>query len=39
MYDEVDCSVDLDNLVFGEFLEEVLEEKLNLFDVLKSLKK
>ncbi|MCX9510950.1 23S rRNA accumulation protein YceD [Vibrio cholerae] len=39
MHDEADCSVDSDNLVFGELPEEVLEEKPNPFDVLKSLKK
>ncbi|NAW68225.1 23S rRNA accumulation protein YceD [Vibrio sp. V27_P1S3P104] len=39
MHDEADCSVKSDNLVFGELPEEVLEEKPNPFDVLKSLKK
>ncbi|MGC9421651.1 23S rRNA accumulation protein YceD [Vibrio sp.] len=39
MHDEADCSVNSDNLVFGELPEEVLEEKPNPFDVLKSLKK
>ncbi|EMB50960.1 23S rRNA accumulation protein YceD [Vibrio mimicus] len=39
MHDEADCSVDSDNLVFGELPEEILEEKPNPFDVLKSLKK
>ncbi|WP_428771990.1 23S rRNA accumulation protein YceD [Vibrio sp.] len=39
MHDEADCSVNSDNLVFGELPEEVEEEKPNPFDVLKSLKK
>ena len=39
MHDEADCSVDSDNMVFGELPEEVVEEKPNPFDVLKSLKK
>lgn len=39
MHDEADCSVDSDNMVFGEIPEEVVEEKPNPFDVLKSLKK
>ncbi len=39
MHDEADCSVNSDNLVFGELPEEVLEDKPNPFDVLKSLKK
>ncbi len=39
MHDEADCSVKSDNLVFGEIPEEIVEEKPNPFDVLKSLKK
>ncbi|WP_162045996.1 23S rRNA accumulation protein YceD [Vibrio taketomensis] len=39
MHDEADCSVDSDNMVFGELPEEVVEDKPNPFDVLKSLKK
>ncbi|XAW88966.1 23S rRNA accumulation protein YceD [Vibrio sp. CDRSL-10 TSBA] len=39
MHDEADCSVTSDNMVFGELPDEVLEEKPNPFDVLKSLKK
>ncbi|AIW14576.1 23S rRNA accumulation protein YceD [Vibrio europaeus] len=41
MHDEADCSVDSDNMVFGELPEEIVEEekKPNPFDVLKSLKK
>lgn len=39
MHDEADCSVNSDNLVFGELPEDVLEDKPNPFDVLKSLKK
>ena len=39
MHDEADCSVDSDNMVFGEIPEEIVEEKPNPFDVLKSLKK
>lgn len=41
MHDEADCSVDSNNMVFGEIPEEVLveEKKPNPFDVLKSLKK
>ncbi|MCG3722888.1 23S rRNA accumulation protein YceD [Vibrio cincinnatiensis] len=39
MHDEADCRVNSDNLVFGELPEEVLEDKPNPFDVLKSLKK
>jgi uncharacterized protein len=39
MHDEADCSVNSDNLVFGELPEELLEDKPNPFDVLKSLKK
>ena len=39
MHDEADCSVNSDNMVFGEIPEEIVEEKPNPFDVLKSLKK
>lgn len=39
MHDEADCSVDSNNLVFGELPEEVVEDKPNPFDVLKNLKK
>jgi uncharacterized protein len=40
MHEEADCSVDSDNMVFGEIPEEIVEEKKpNPFDVLKSLKK
>ncbi|MBF8999604.1 MULTISPECIES: 23S rRNA accumulation protein YceD [Vibrio] len=39
MHDESECSVESDNLVFGELPKEVAEEKPNPFDVLKSLKK
>lgn len=40
MHDDADCSVNSDNLVFGELPKEVLEEeKPNPFDVLKSLKR
>ncbi|PXA71015.1 MULTISPECIES: 23S rRNA accumulation protein YceD [Vibrio] len=40
MHDEADCSVQSNNLVFGELPEEaLLEDKPNPFDVLKSLKK
>ncbi|NAW53871.1 23S rRNA accumulation protein YceD, partial [Vibrio sp. V41_P2S12T139] len=39
MHDEADCSVDSNNMVFGEIPEEIEEEKPNPFDVLKSLKK
>jgi uncharacterized protein len=39
MHDEADCSVNSDNLVFGEIPEEVVEEKPNPFDVLKDLKR
>ncbi len=39
MHDEADCSVKSDNLVFGEIPEEIVEDKPNPFDVLKSLKK
>ncbi len=39
MHDEADCSVDSRNMVFGDIPEDVVEEKPNPFDVLKSLKK
>lgn len=39
MHDEADCSVNSNNLVFGEIPEEIVEDKPNPFDVLKSLKK
>ena len=39
MHDVADCSVDSDNMVFGELPEEIEEEKPNPFDVLKNLKK
>ena len=39
MHDESECSVNSNNLVFGELPEEIVEEKPNPFDVLKSLKK
>ncbi|MDB1124412.1 23S rRNA accumulation protein YceD [Vibrio algarum] len=39
MHDEADCSVNSDNLVFGELPKEVEEDKPNPFDVLKSLKR
>ncbi len=39
MHDEADCSVNSDNLVFGELPEEVAEDKPNPFDVLKGLKR
>jgi uncharacterized protein len=40
MHDEADCSVDSNNMVFGEIPEEeIVEDKPNPFDVLKSLKK
>ncbi len=38
MHDEADCSVNSDNMVFGEIPEEDEETKPNPFDVLKSLK-
>ncbi|MEZ8824988.1 23S rRNA accumulation protein YceD [Vibrio amylolyticus] len=40
MHDEADCSVDTNNMVFGEIPEEIIEEekKPNPFDVLKNLK-
>ncbi|MGF1741659.1 23S rRNA accumulation protein YceD [Vibrio profundum] len=39
MHDVADCSVDSDNMVFGELPEEIEEKKPNPFDVLKNLKK
>lgn len=39
MHDESECSVDSNNLVFGDLPEEIVEDKPNPFDVLKSLKK
>ncbi|MBD0785146.1 23S rRNA accumulation protein YceD [Vibrio sp. Y2-5] len=39
MHEDADCSVKSDNMVFGDIPEEILEEKPNPFDVLKSLKK
>ncbi|EPE5848538.1 23S rRNA accumulation protein YceD [Vibrio vulnificus] len=39
MHDEADCSVDSNNMVFGEIPEEIEEAKPNPFDVLKSLKR
>ncbi|MFC3022891.1 23S rRNA accumulation protein YceD [Vibrio zhugei] len=39
MHDESECSVDSNNLVFGELPTDVAEDKPNPFDVLKSLKK
>ncbi len=39
MHDEADCSVNSNNLVFGELPKEIKEEKPNPFDVLKSLKR
>ena len=39
MHDDADCSVDSNNMVFGEIPEEIEEEKPNPFDVLKNLKK
>ncbi|ELV8655971.1 TPA: 23S rRNA accumulation protein YceD [Vibrio vulnificus] len=39
MHDEADCSVDSNNMVFGEIPEEIEETKPNPFDVLKSLKR
>jgi len=39
MHDEADCSVNSDNMVFGELPDEVEEDKPNPFDVLKSLKR
>ena len=39
MHDETECSVQSNNMVFGDLPEEVLEEKPNPFDVLKNLKR
>lgn len=39
MHDDADCSVDSNNMVYGEIPDEVPEEKPNPFDVLKSLKR
>ncbi|MCJ2375456.1 23S rRNA accumulation protein YceD [Vibrio sp. ZSDZ34] len=39
MHDEADCSVNSNNLVFGDIPEETVEDKPNPFDVLKSLKR
>ncbi|MGX9417322.1 23S rRNA accumulation protein YceD [Vibrio sp. RC27] len=39
MHDEADCSVNSDNMVFGELPDDVEEDKPNPFDVLKSLKR
>ncbi|HAU8251249.1 TPA: 23S rRNA accumulation protein YceD [Vibrio vulnificus] len=39
MHDEADCSVDSNNMVFGEIPKEIEETKPNPFDVLKSLKR
>ncbi len=39
MHEDADCSVNSDNLVFGEIPEELVEEKPNPFDVLKDLKR
>ncbi|MDA9557870.1 23S rRNA accumulation protein YceD [Vibrio sp.] len=39
MHDSADCSVDTNNMVFGDIPEDIPEEKPNPFDVLKSLKK
>ncbi|MCL9774302.1 23S rRNA accumulation protein YceD [Vibrio methylphosphonaticus] len=39
MHDDADCSVNPNNMVFGEIPEELVEDKPNPFDVLKSLKK
>ncbi|NLS11514.1 23S rRNA accumulation protein YceD [Vibrio sp. SM6] len=39
MHDEADCSVDSNNMVFGEIPDEEPEDKPNPFDVLKSLKR
>lgn len=39
MHDESECSVQSNNMVFGDLPEEVLEEKPNPFDVLKNLKR
>ncbi len=39
MHDQADCSVNSNNLVFGDLPEEVEEEKPNPFEVLKNLKR
>jgi uncharacterized protein len=39
MHDESECSVNSNNLVFGEIPEEIEEDKPNPFDVLKNLKR
>ncbi|MDE1240918.1 23S rRNA accumulation protein YceD [Vibrio aestuarianus] len=39
MHDDADCSVNSNNLVFGELPEDIVEEKPNPFDVLKNLKR
>ena len=39
MHDEADCSVNSNNLVFGDLPEETEEEKPNPFEVLKNLKR
>jgi len=39
MHDEADCSVNSNNLVFGDLPEEQEEEKPNPFEVLKNLKR
>lgn len=39
MHDESECSVQSNNLVFGDLPKEALEEKPNPFDVLKNLKR
>lgn len=39
MHDEADCSVNSDNMVFGEIPDDVEDDKPNPFDVLKSLKR
>ena len=39
MHDEADCSVNSNNLVFGELPKEIEEEKPNPFEVLKNLKR
>lgn len=39
MHDEATCSVDSENMVFGEIPDDVPDDKPNPFDVLKSLKR
>ena len=39
MHDEADCSVNSNNLVFGELPKEIEDDKPNPFDVLKNLKR